>query len=201
MKARAWLVWIERVLLCLGAATAAWCAAVWLETQYMQRFAVPRAAVHALPGDSGATTRGTSGRRASVELGTVVARLDAPSVRLSTAVLEGSDDEILNRAAGHIEDTAFPGERGNIGIAGHRDTIFRPLRRLRVGDALNLSTSDRVYRYRISKTMIVAPEDVYVLDPTTRPSLTLVTCYPFDFIGHAPKRYIVRAELVGDAPR
>jgi len=189
------LVWVERVLLCLGAATAAWCAAVWLETQYIQRFAVPSSSVYALPGDPGVTPRGTSGRRAAVENGTVIARLEAPAVNLSTAVLEGSDDDILNRAAGHIEETAFPGERGNVGIAGHRDTIFRPLRRLRVGDALNISTSDHVYRYRISKTMIVAPEDVYVLNPTNRPTLTLVTCYPFDFIGHAPKRYIIKAEL------
>src|SRR6185295_12456479 len=138
---------------------------------------------------------GTSGRL-KVEIGTVVARLDAPAVKLSAAVLEGSDDAILNRGAGHIEETALPGERGNIGIAGHRDTIFRPLRRLRVGDALNLSTSDRVYRYRISKTLIVGPEDVYVLNPTRQPTLTLVTCYPFDFIGHAPKRFIVQARLI-----
>jgi sortase A len=175
---RGWLVWFERLLLCLGAATATWCAAVWLETQYIQRFAVPRS---------------------SLAIGTVVARLEAPAVNLATAVLEGSDEAILNRAAGHIEETALPGERGNIGIAGHRDTIFRPLRRLRVGDALNLSTSDRVFRYRISKTMIVGPEDVYVLNPTTQPTLTLVTCYPFDFIGHAPKRFIIRADLISDA--
>ena len=190
------LVWFERVLLCVGAATAAWCAAVWLETQYTQRFAVPAAITSRLPGDAGAAPRGTSGRRATVEIGTVVARLEAPAVNLSAAVLEGSDDAILNRGAGHIEETALPGERGNIGIAGHRDTIFRPLRRLRVGDAVNLSTSDRVYHYRISKTLIVGPEDVYVLNPTERPTLTLVTCYPFDFIGHAPKRYIIQAVLV-----
>jgi sortase A len=196
---RGWLVWFERLLLCLGAATATWCAAVWLETQYIQRFAVPRSSVSSLPGDPGTTPRGTSGRRTSLAIGTVVARLEAPAVNLATAVLEGSDEAILNRAAGHIEETALPGERGNIGIAGHRDTIFRPLRRLRVGDALNLSTSDRVFRYRISKTMIVGPEDVYVLNPTTQPTLTLVTCYPFDFIGHAPKRFIIRADLISDA--
>jgi sortase A len=194
------IVWFERVLLCLGAATAAWCAAVWLETQYTQRFAAPRSSAYSLPGDPGAAPRGTSGRRASIEIGTVVARLDAPAVNLSTAVLEGSDDAILNRAAGHIEETALPGERGNIGIAGHRDTIFRPLRRLRIGDTLNLSTGDRVYRYRVSKTMIVGPDDVYVLDRTRRPTLTLVTCYPFEFIGHAPKRFIVRADLLSGAP-
>ncbi|OLC52424.1 MAG: hypothetical protein AUH43_00145 [Acidobacteria bacterium 13_1_40CM_65_14] len=132
-----------------------------------------------------------------IELGTVIARLDAPAVQLSTAVLEGSDDAILNRGAGHIEDTALPGERGNIAIAGHRDTIFRPVRRMRAGDVLNLSTSDRVYHYRISNTLVVGPDDVYVLNPTRQPTLTLVTCYPFDFIGHAPKRFIVQAQLIG----
>jgi LPXTG-site transpeptidase (sortase) family protein len=190
------------VLLCLGAATAAWCTAVWLETRYIQRFAVPRSsASSSLPGDPGTTPRGTSGVRTTVEIGSVVARLEAPSVNLATAVLEGSDDAILNRAAGHLEETALPGEQGNIAIAGHRDTVFRPLRRLRVGDSLNLSTSDRVFRYRISKTMIVGPDDVYVLNPTTQPTLTLVTCYPFDFVGHAPKRFIIRADLVADAAR
>jgi len=191
------LVWIERMLLCLGAATAAWCAASWLEMQYTERLAVPSSLVaRGLPGDAGAPSpRGTSGRM-GIPAGTVVARLDAPAVKLSTAVLEGSDDSILNRGAGHIEDTALPGEPGNIGIAGHRDTIFRPVRRMRAGDELTLSTSDHIYRYRISKTLIVDPDDVYVLNPTRQPTLTLVTCYPFDFIGHAPKRFIVQARLV-----
>ena len=120
---------------------------------------------------------------------------------LSATVLEGSDDGTLARAAGHIEDTAFPGQPGNIGIAGHRDTIFRPLRRLRPGDPLTLSTADRVFRYRVSGTQIVDPQDVYVLDPTDRPVVTLVTCYPFDFVGHAPRRFIVRAELVSESAR
>jgi sortase A len=191
------LIWMERMLLCLGAATAAWCASAWLEMQYTQRLAIPSAALAPrLPGDPGSPSpTGTSGRL-KTEIGAVVARLDAPSVKLSTAVLEGSDDATLNRGAGHIEDTALPGEPGNIGIAGHRDTIFRPVRRMRVGDELTLSTDDRVYRYRISRTFIVGPNDVYVLDPTRTPTLTLVTCYPFDFIGHAPKRFIVQARLV-----
>ena len=192
-----WLLWTERVLLSLGAATAAWCAAAWLQIQYTERLAVPSSMVTSgLPGDAGAASpRATSGRL-GIPAGTVVARLDAPAVKLSTAVLEGSDDEILNRGAGHIEDTAFPGEPGNIGIAGHRDTVFRPVRRLRVGDELTLSTSDQIYRYRISRTLIVGPDDVYVLNPTREPTLTLVTCYPFDFVGHAPKRFIVQAALV-----
>lgn len=79
---------------------------------------------------------------------------------------------------GHIEDTALPGVSGNIGIAGHRDTTFRPLRHLKVGERLVLTTAERVFDYRISGTKIVTPEDVHVLDPTPRPTLTLVTCLP-----------------------
>src|SRR5262249_19044404 len=110
--------------------------------------------------------------------------------------LEGSDDGTLRRGAGHIEDTPFPGEAGNIGIAGHRDTIFRQLKRAKPGDALELTTADRIYQYRVTKTLIVNPDDVYVLDRTDRPTLTLVTCYPFEYIGHAPRRFIVQAELI-----
>jgi sortase A len=120
---------------------------------------------------------------------------------MSTAVLEGSDDATLKKGAGHIEDTPLPGEPGNVGIAGHRDTVFRPLRHVKVGDPLDLTTADRLYRYRISKTHIVDPADVYVLDSTKTPTLTLVTCYPFDFIGNAPRRFIVHAELVKEEPR
>jgi sortase A len=142
-----------------------------------------------------------SARHRSVKAGSWVARLEAPTVALSATVLEGSDDATLMRAAGRIEDTAFPGEPGNIGVAGHRDTIFRPVRHLRVGDPLVLTTADRSFRYRVSKTAIVNPEDVYVLDPTDHRTMTLVTCYPFEFIGHAPQRYIVSADLLAETGR
>ena len=97
--------------------------------------------------------------------------------------------------------TPFPGESGNVGIAGHRDTVFRPLRNIQVGDPLELTTSDRLYRYRISKTLIVGPDDVYVLDPGKSSMLTLVTCYPFEYVGHAPRRFIVQAELIKEEAR
>jgi len=94
----------------------------------------------------------------------------------------------------------LPGPQGNIGIAGHRDTIFRALRRAQVGDEFDLMTADGEYRYRVTRTLIVDPDDVYVLDPTGTPTLTLVTCWPFEFIGHAPKRFIVQAQLTTDVP-
>jgi sortase A len=129
-----------------------------------------------------------------------VARLEAPSVGLAATVLEGSTDDMLARAAGHIENTALPGEPGNVGIAGHRDTSFRPVRKLDVGDVITLVTRTGRFQYRISRTFVVKPDRVSVLDPTVEPSLTLVTCYPFTFIGHAPMRYIVQAELLGGRP-
>jgi sortase A len=117
-------------------------------------------------------------------------------VNLHATVLEGSDTRTLARAAGRIKNTARPGEHGNIGIAGHRDTVFRPLRRIKEGDELKLETSRATYTYRVSRTSIVDPHDVHVLAPTGQPTLTLVTCYPFTFVGKAPRRFIVHARLV-----
>jgi sortase A len=194
------LKWIERTLLMLGLVLAVWCAKIWIVARYTQSLPIPEQTVIVrppLPGDEG--TIGTSGATPAPRRGAVLARLEAPALHLSTNVLEGSDDATLARGAGHIEDTPFPGEPGNIGIAGHRDTIFRPLRATKVGDAFELRTASRVYRYRVSRTLIVKPEDVYVLDPTSTPTLTLVTCWPFEFIGHAPKRFIVQAELMGSS--
>jgi sortase A len=111
-------------------------------------------------------------------------------------VLEGTDELTLNRAVGHIEDTARPGVDGNAGIAGHRDGFFRGLMNLVAGDAIELESLDGTESYRIERTWIVNPDDVSVLDPTPGRSLTLVTCYPFYFIGSAPQRYIVRAVRV-----
>jgi sortase A len=191
--------WIERALFVTGGVLALWCAVVAGRASYYSRLGVPPATrIAQLPGESpDAAARAVP----APAPGAWIARLEAASIALSATVLEGSDDGTLSRAAGHIEDTAFPGRRGNIGIAGHRDTVFRRLGRLHVGDALTLTTSDHVFHYRVSGTQIVAPEDVYVLDPTNRPVITLVTCYPFGFIGHAPRRFIVRADLVSDEAR
>ena len=112
---------------------------------------------------------------------------------IEVPILEGTGEDVLNRAVGHIEDTSVPGERGNSGIAGHRDGFFRPLKDVRDGDVLELDTARGAARYTIERTWIVDPEDLSVLDPTPADSVTLVTCYPFYFIGSAPQRFIVRA--------
>jgi len=201
MTRHALLRWIERGLIAIGVGLAAWCAAILVEARFHQTapLTAPLTVTQTvLPGDGGDAAPSTAPAPVT---GVLLGRLEAPSVKLSTMVLEGSDDATLSRGSGHIEDTPFPGQPGNVGIAGHRDTTFRALRNIHVGDALEYKTANRLYRYRISKTMIVGPDDVYVLDPTKQPALTLVTCYPFEFVGHAPRRFIVRAELVGEEAR
>lgn len=130
------------------------------------------------------------------------AKFDAPlgvlrisKIRLEVPLLEGTDDLTLNHAVGRIAGTAWPGARGNIGIAGHRDGFFRGLKDVGVGDVIELQTLDGTETYVVDHVRIVAPDNVSVLQPRPVPSLTLVTCYPFYFIGDAPQRYIVTASL------
>ena len=115
-------------------------------------------------------------------------------------MLNGTDDRTLDRAVGYIEGTAQPGTVGNLGIAGHRDGFFRGLKDIAAGDVIEVDTRQRTDVYRVERTWVVNPEDVSVLDQTSTPALTLVTCYPFYFIGAAPRRFIVRAVLVTDRP-
>ena len=122
-------------------------------------------------------------------------------IGVEAAVLEGTDDWTLNRAVGHIADTALPGAAGNSGIAGHRDGFFRALKDIADGDALEIETLRGVDDYRVERIWIVDPDDVSVLDPTPSPSVTLVTCYPFYYIGSAPQRFIVRAVRIESSGR
>jgi sortase A len=126
--------------------------------------------------------------------GAVVGRLQIPRVGLSVMVVEGVETGDLRKAAGHIPGTALPGRSGNVGIAGHRDTFFRPLRNIQPGDTMILTTLKGERRYRVTSTTVVEPKDIEVLYPTRVDSLTLVTCFPFDFIGPAPKRFIVNSQ-------
>ncbi len=129
-----------------------------------------------------------------------LAVLRIPKIQLEVPVLDGTDAHTLNRGAGWIEGTARPGESGNVGIGGHRDSFFRGLKDLKVNDSISLETPHGTARYVVDQIRIVKPEDVSVLDPTPEPVLTLVTCYPFRFIGSAPKRYVVTARLVKGNP-
>ncbi len=128
-------------------------------------------------------------------------RLEIPSIELSVMILPGTDDWTLNRAVGHIDGTSLPGETGNVGIAGHRDGFFRGLRLLESGARIWLTTLDGTYEYIVRDMQVVDPSQVEVLQPSPKPTLTLVTCYPFFHVGSAPQRYIIRATLASSDVR
>jgi sortase A len=123
-------------------------------------------------------------------------RIEINSIGLSAMILEGVDSQTLRRGVGHIPGTANPGEPGNVALAGHRDTFFRALRNIRKDDEITLETLGGSYRYRVDSIQVVTPDDTEALNSSGEAILTLVTCYPFSFVGPAPKRYIVRAHKI-----
>ena len=128
-------------------------------------------------------------------IGDVVGRLEIPRLSLSAVVFEGADPDVLERGAGHLPGSALPGDRGNTVLAAHRDTFFRSLRGIRVGDLVKIHRPQRDSAYVVQSARVVEPDEVDVLKPTPEPALTLITCYPFRFIGPAPERFVVRALL------
>jgi sortase A len=126
----------------------------------------------------------------------LIGRLSVPRLHLSAMVREGIDRKTLQLAIGHIPATALPGETGNVGVAGHRDTFFRGLKDLRTNDEIQFSTVNGDFNYAVESLIIVGPEDVGVLAPSSENVLTMVTCYPFFYVGAAPKRFVVRARQV-----
>ena len=130
----------------------------------------------------------------------LIGRIEILRIGLSVVVFEGTTKSTLRHAAGHISGTALPGQPSNVGIAGHRDTFFRPLRNVHQDDIITLTTLLGEYRYRVVSTRIVGPYDVAVLNPDGNETLTLITCYPFYFVGPAPERFVVRAERI-EMPR
>jgi sortase A len=133
----------------------------------------------------------------ALSTGETIGSLEIPRLGFSAIVAEGDDDGTLKIAVGHLPDTPLPWDDGNSALAGHRDGLFRPLEKVRVGDELKISTARGDLRYRVTETKIVDPDDLSVLDAGHRPMLTLITCYPFHYIGPAPRRFIVHAEAIG----
>lgn len=127
--------------------------------------------------------------------GHAIAVLRIPKLSLEVPVLDGTDAITLNRGVGRIQGTALPGQRGNIAIAGHRDGFFRGLKDIHAGDEIELLTAQRTDIYIVDRTVIVDPNDVSVLENGATPALTLVTCYPFHYIGNAPRRFVIEASL------
>jgi sortase A len=132
----------------------------------------------------------------AVAPGALLGRIDINSVGIAVIIVEGSDAKSLRRAVGHIPGTPLPGEAGNVVLTGHRDTFFRPLRNIQQDDEVTLTTLTATYRYRVDSTQVVGVEDTEVLNDSEGSTLTLVTCYPFYFVGPAPNRFIVRAHKI-----
>ena len=130
--------------------------------------------------------------------GSPLGLLEIPSIGFSAVVLEGVDAPTLQRAVGHVPGTALPAQPGNVAIAGHRDTFFRPLRNIQKHDEITLTTRRQSYRYRVAWTEVVGPDDTHVLESLPQSTLTLITCYPFYSVGAAPKRFVVRADRIGE---
>jgi sortase A len=145
------------------------------------------------------TMRPTQGVRVVAE-GDVIGEMNIPRLGLKTIIAQGESSKILRRAVGHLRETPLPGEPGNVALAGHRDGLFRPLRNIRPGDAISLNTLDGEFVYQVESTEVVLPSDVRVLQASRENTLTLVTCFPFYFVGSAPKRFIVRARQIGRLP-
>jgi sortase A len=130
--------------------------------------------------------------------GSPLGRIEISAIGLTAMIMEGTDGRTLRRAVGHIPGTPLPGQQGNVVITGHRDTFFRGLRNIHKDDEITLTTLDGAYSYRVDFTQVVQPEDIAVLDHSDDAILTLVTCYPFYFVGPAPKRFIVRAHRISE---
>jgi sortase A len=186
------LRWARRLLFVVGLALLAYCAFVLIDARLFQekenRLLEIRLRSPLPP----------SGIPVAVTAGGLIGRIEIPRLGLSEVVIEGSDASALRRAVGHVPGTPLPGEAGNTAITGHRDTFFRPLRKIRRDDLIRLTTLQGEFLYRVVSTGIVNPEDVEVLDSSEGEALTLITCYPFYFVGAAPHRFVVRAERVTD---
>ena len=145
------------------------------------------------------TPIGRAVRPARNASGAIIGRLSVPRLHLSAMVREGIDRNTLLLAVGHIPTTALPGQPGNVGVAGHRDTLFRGLKDLRTGDEIQFSTLGGDFKYVVESLTIVEPDNVAVLAPSSENILTMVTCYPFYYVGGAPKRFVARARQVAPA--
>lgn len=200
--ARGAVHWLERVLFLAGAVALAAVFVVWREAVFMEVRTKGQlhelTATSVLPGELGAPGAVT----APDEEGSFLGYLSIPRLSVSVPVLEGVNGRTLNLAAGHVPQTPLPWDEGNTAVAGHRDTVFQVLKDIRAGDTLSFASGYGVYDYRVRRVMVVAPDDVWVLQPWDRVHLTLVTCYPFTNLGASPQRYIVQAERIsGPTPR
>lgn len=200
---------MERCLWSIGfLALAAWFG-VWFNARQQQaegnrelerRLETPRGmeASRSASSSPGFSSSANSSTRATLAQDTLVGRIEIPRLHVSTIVFEGTGDNVLSIGVGHLSGSALPGEHGNIVLAAHRDTFFRPLRSIHKYDRIVMITPAGTRRYSVDSTEIVSPNYTAVLAPTPDAALTLITCYPFEWFGHAPRRFIVRAHEMDD---
>jgi len=201
MRGRVWRS-LERLLIVIGLASLGYFAYVSAESRLYQELENREldAILASAPGLHGAESAPTSsdreGPRRRPAAGSAIGRIEIPRLGISVVIRAGSDARTLRLAVGHIPGTALPGDMGNIGLAGHRDTFFRRLRDIRADDEIRIVTPEGTFAFRVEGTSVVMPKDTWVLDASAAPTLTLVTCFPFTYIGSAPQRFIVRATEV-----
>jgi sortase A len=182
--------WLVRVLVLAGMACLSWALLTWIEAFVFQRWARNELLASAsLPSPRQPAPAGI----AQPSRDDVIGILEIPRVGVSSVVVEGDDADALRIAVGHLPDTPLPWASGNSALAGHRDTFFRRLGELQVGDEVHLATVRGRLSYRVRDLMVVDPDAVWVLSPLAGADLTLVTCYPFTHVGPAPRRFIVQA--------
>jgi sortase A len=193
------LRWIERALVALGSVCLIRVGAISMHALTYQVEQNARLARLGPSSDHLAVDRSRDAAAPASEANVPIGRLEIPRVGLSAVVMEGDDESTLNVAVGHLPDTPFPWQEGNAALAGHRDTFFRPIRRVRTGDEIRLVTPRGTFRYRATRQVVVEPDELWVLDPSPTAALTLITCFPFDFVGPAPRRFVVHAERIVEA--
>ncbi len=189
---------LSTIFLLTGSAVLVWCATVWTSAALFERFEAwlwkaPHQRTAQASIARASVAKPFVSRKPAPKLHDVIAWLDIPRLGSSMAVLEGDDSVSLSVGAGHIPSTALPGGVGNIGLAAHRDSFFRPLHNIKDGDRLLLRTPGATHEYTVESTRIVRPSEVGVLANSGQPELTLVTCYPFWYVGPAPLRFVVHA--------
>jgi len=179
--------WTQRLLFVAGLAILGYCGAAWINSRLRQAEGnreLDRVLTRKTP---------IPAPEIVIPDGGLIGMVEIPKLHLSAVVFQGSDSSVLDHGVGHVDSTALPGQPGNVVLAAHRDTLFRPLRNIRIGDLVTVTTESGPRNYRVSSTEVVKPTEISVLDPTAKPTLTLITCYPFYYVGHAPRRFIVRA--------
>lgn len=198
LRTKRFLLRIHYVLLVAGSSALGYCVFVTIEARHYQAGAreqleKPSSYLEALAAPSNRKELSTDAPLPRSRRIAFVGRVDVPRIHLSAMIAEGATALVLDRAVGHLPGTALPGQAGNTALAAHRDTFFRRLGELEPGDVIRITDARAEYSYRVTFVDIVNPKETWVLQSASGETLTLITCYPFHYVGAAPKRFVVRA--------